>query len=309
MSSAGDTTIVPNSSALDPLTLAAMSSAVGDCLGPFVSRAIDCGAHWLSDRYKGHPKLAIETTQRNAVNFYRQVTMCPNGLQQAEGFEEKKEQALADPDYTSLLQEAVLGAARTSSEQKHKLLAHLVTDRLTAEPDSLRNLAAHMACNAVPQLSNMHLKLLGLLYIIRHEPAPSYLDDLPDDIRIDARAKWFLAEITPFLPIGELTDLDFSHLTAVSCITCVPQRFPTLAGFNEDPAYWNLSVLVHNKLDPREDHGHLWIQIEDDQNWKDLFSVWNNSNMRKASLTPAGSLICMHVRDTIICTTCASRYN
>ena len=38
-------------------------------------------------------------------------------------------QAIADPDYASLLQEAELGAARTDSEQS-KLLAHLVTDRL-----------------------------------------------------------------------------------------------------------------------------------------------------------------------------------
>ena len=294
---------------IDPLTLAAMSGAVsglvGGCINPFVSRTMKYGARWLSDRFSGHPREAIETAQRNAVNFYGQVNICLDGLQQIEGFEEKKDQALSDPDYTCLFQEAVLGAARVNSEQKHRLLARLVTDRLTAEPDSLRNLAAHMACNAVPQLSNTHLKLLAALYIIHHHSPPSYILRLPYDERIDIGNEWFLTEIAPFIPIGEVTDLDFAHLTAVSCITFVPQLTHSGLGGSSEPGCWKLPIVVRNKFVSLKELYRLPTpvkepMIEKDQNGKDLLSIWDNSDMRKATPTPAGSLIGLYVRDSSI---------
>lgn len=68
----------------------AVSGFIGGSVNPFVSRTILYGARWLSDHYRGHPREAIETAQRNAVNFYGQVNICLDGLQQIEGFEEKK---------------------------------------------------------------------------------------------------------------------------------------------------------------------------------------------------------------------------
>jgi hypothetical protein len=284
----------------DPLALNIVGGLASGCIESFVS----LGIRWVSDRYKSHPKEAIKTAQNNAANFFGQVNIYLEGQQQIEGIEDKTKQALADPDYTDLLQEAVLGAARTNSEQKHELLARLVTDRLTAEPDSLRNLAAHMACNAVPQLSNMHLKLLGLLYIIRRHPAPPHIMRLPYDERIDIGTKWFLSEISPFIPIGGLTDFDFAHLMAVSCITYVPQLIPSGYGGSSEPGYWKLPIVLRNKLCPVEELYRLPIpvkepQVEQDQIGKDLLSFWSSSNMRKASLTPAGSLIGLYVLDAI----------
>jgi hypothetical protein len=300
---------------IDPLTLAAMSGLVsglvGGCVNPFVSRTMKYGARWLSDRFSGHPREAIEAAQRNAVNFYGQVNICLDGLQHIEGFEEKKDQALSDPDYTSLFQEAVLGAARVNSEQKHRLLARLVTDRLTAEPDSLRNLAAHMACNAVPQLSNTHLKLLGALYVIHHHLPPLELLRLPHDERIDVGTRWFLNEMAPYIPIGEITDLDLAHLIAVSCITYVPQPTetnPFLIGVDE-PNCWKLSIVVHNKFAPHVELYHFPMtaklpQIEQNEIGVYLLNAWENTDMRKASLTPAGSLIGLYVRDSYSIETC-----
>jgi hypothetical protein len=224
-----------------------------------------------------------------------------DGLQQIEGFEEKKNKALTDPDYTSLFQEAVLGASRTNLEQKHKLLARLVTDRLIAEPDSLRNLATHMACNAVPQLSNMHLKILGLLYIIHSYPAPSYIMSLPYDKRIDIGTKWFLDEIASLIPTSKATNFDFAHLAAVSCITYAPPFGGTRR--------WQLSFLVMKKLCSNEELCRLpnpgaVPQIEQNQNGKAIINLWGKgigqSHMQEASLTPAGSLIGVYVRDIIL---------
>lgn len=276
----------------DPLA----QNIVGGFVGGFIEPLVSHGISWVSERYRGHPKEAKKSAHRNAVNFYGQVNICLGELQQieGEGFEEKKEQALADPDYTSLIQEAVLGAARTNSEQKHRLLARLVTDRLIAEPDSLGNLAAHMACKAIPQLSNTHLKLLGVLYIIRQCPIPLYMKDLPDDERIDIGEKWFLSEISRFYPIGDINELDLAHLTAVSCITYVPQLFHSGVGGSFEPGCWNLPRVVRDKLCAHEEP-----KIDHDQIGKYLLNVWDNSSIRKSSLTPAGSLIGMLARDAV----------
>jgi len=282
----------------DPnITSSIIGGIVGGCVEPFVSHSIG----WVSDRYKGHPKAAIINAQNNAINFLGQVNICLQGQQQIEGIESKTKDALSDPDYTILFQEAVLGAARTDSEQKHKILARLVTDRLSAEPDSLRNLAAHMACNAIPQLSNTHLKLLGLLYIIRNYPAPSYIMSLPYDNRIAIGTKWFLSEIASLIPSGEVTNFDFAQLAAVSCITYVPEvPLSLLSNIGEEPDCWKLPCVVFDKLITYEEqvhHGRIrWIlEIGEDQIGESLLSIWTNSDMRKASLTPAGSLIGMHV--------------
>jgi hypothetical protein len=203
--------MAPDPTIIGPLTLAAMSGAVsgfvGGCINPFVSRTIGYGVRWLSDQYRGHPREAIETAQSNAVNFYGQVNICLDGLQQIEDFEEKKEQELADPDYTSLFQEAVLGAARTNSVQKHKILARLVTERLAAEPDSLRTLASHMACDAVPQLSPKHLRFLGFMAILWTMDTPDYVKAVSGETGVDSDQKtfekglsWLSDELSPLLP-------------------------------------------------------------------------------------------------------------
>jgi hypothetical protein len=235
----------------DPISLAVVGGLASGCIDPFVSHAIEHGISWVSDRYKGHPKEAIKTAQNNAVNFFGQVNICIEGQQQINGIKDRTKQALTDPDYTSLFQEAVLGAARTSSEQTHKLLARLVTDRLTAEPDSLHILAAHMACNAVPQLSPTHLRLLGAIYIIHFLPAPSSMKDLSPEEREVACPKWFLDEMSKVIPIGPVTKLDFAHLVAVSCIAYIPPA-PNLAemplGGPSYPREWRLPSIILDKF-------------------------------------------------------------
>jgi len=293
---------------LDPeqLKTAAEIAEIGSGLivgAEFLPTVIGCAKKWISAKFHGHPQKAIDAALSNFNDFSGQINICFGGMQQIEGFEEKKEQALADPDYTSLFQEAVLGAARTSSEQTHNLLARLVTDRLTAEPDSLHTLAAHMACNAVPQLSPTHLRLLGAMYIIHFLPAPSSMKDLSADERQVACPRWFLDEMSKVIPIGTVTKLDFAHLVAVFCIAYIPP-VPNLGemplGGPSYPREWRLSSII---LDKFSSQGYMSsmtsTQIEMGPIGSELKRCWEQSDMRKASLTSAGSLIGMYVRDTI----------
>lgn len=286
----------------DPITLAIVSGLVSGTAGSAMSRAIGHGMRWISDRYKGHPKEAIGAAQRNVVNFFGHVNMCLDGQQQIEGIEYRIEQALADPDYTSLFQEAVLGAARTNSEQKHRLLARLVTDRLTAEPESLRNLAAHMACNAIPQLSPIHLRLLGVMYAIHYQPAPNHLKGLSRDALADAGSKWLLEEIKSYMPIGDITQLDFAHLVAVSCITYIPPHqiplFKTPLDEPAQPREWDLFSRIYEKFAGFASNSYMVSsRIQDDRAGKELIRYWEECDMKKATLTSAGSLIGMYVHE------------
>ena len=282
----------------DPVTLAAVSGLVSGTASGFMSPAIKHGLSWISDRYKGHPKDATKTAQNNAINFFGQVNICLEGQQQIQGIEDKTKQALADPDYTSLFQEAVLGAARTNSEQKHKLLARLVTDRLTAEPDSLQNLAAHTACNAVLQLTSKQLKILGAIYVIRHLPAPQHITKISIDAdRINVGIKWFLEEITPFYPIRWVSEEDLAHMASMSCIAYVPQPFSGSYYIDD----WKLTTTIKHKLCPDERSGFMFsveeTYIRQNPIGEDIWNVWDDCSVRRASPTPAGTLIGMCVRD------------
>lgn len=88
----------------DPLSLAIVSGLASGCIDPFVSHAIEHGISWVSDSYKGHPNAAIRAAQNNAVNFLKQVDICLKGQLQVKSIEDKTKQALADPDYTILIQ-------------------------------------------------------------------------------------------------------------------------------------------------------------------------------------------------------------
>jgi hypothetical protein len=223
-------------------------------------------------------------------------------LQQIEGFEEKKDQALSDPDYTCLFQEAVLNAARTNSEEKHKLLARLVTDRLTAEPDSKQNFAAHMACNAVPHLSADHLRLLGVMYVIHCQPVPEHLKGLSKSAVDEAGLKWFLEEIDPLIPNGDITELDFAHLSTLSCIDFVPPFFASGHwGGSPPPLEWNLLSIIHKKFGIRSGSNSSIeaTQIPTSKTGKKLIRYWGETNLKKATLTSAGSLIGRYVRDSM----------
>jgi hypothetical protein len=243
----------------------------------FLPTVVGCAKKWISAKFHGHPQKAIDAALSNFNDFSGQVNICLGGMQQIEGFEKKKEQTLADPDYTSLFQEAVLGAARTNSVQTHKILARLVTERLAAEPNSLRTLASHMGCNAVPQLSPKHLRFLGFMAILWAMDTPDYVKALSGETGVDSDQKtfekglrWLSDELSPLLPIGEMTENDYSHLAAVSCI-----------------AYGHYITTLENLLNWKFSTKHVnqsWI--EQDPNCKVLCNYW----ISEGSLTPAGTL-------------------
>jgi|GEM_PF-2589695 len=270
---------------LDPeqLKTAAEIAEIGSGLmvgAGFLPTVVGCAKKWVSAKFHGHPQKAIDAALSNFNGFSGQVNICLGGMQQIEGFEEKKEQALADPDYTSLFQEAALGAARINSEQKHKLLARLVTDRLVAEPESLRILAAHLACNAVPQLSPKHLQFLGVMAVFYEMKVPEGIRDTSDEETFKNGLGWLSKELQPLMPFETLGTLDYTHLAAVSCIT-----------FGH-----NLDISILKRRFSTRSYSRAWI--EQSEFGQELIRAWKEG-LHTAILTPAGALIGMYVQETI----------
>lgn len=256
----------------------------------FLERVSDRTYNWILKKYDGHPKRAIETALRRADRFYEQFAICIEELKNIDGIEEKKEKALADPSYTSIVQEAALGATLTDSTEAQKILAHLVTDRLTAEPDSLRTLSAHMACSAIPHLSPLHLRFLGLMAVIYVLDTPAHLVATREDTghaSYDATIKkgleWLSEELTPLLPIGDMTVYDYAHLASVSCIAYGHAHRDLL-----DVMIWKFST-----------KGGSRRCIEQTEIGKILYQYWNQDMVSEASLTPAGALIGTYAHDAV----------
>ena len=246
----------------------------------FLPTVFKCAQNWISIKFLDHPQEAIDAANRNFDDFRGQVNISLGGFQQIEGFEEKMEHAAADPDYTTLLQEAALGAARTNSVQKHKLLARLVTNRLAAEPDSLRTLAAHMACNAVPQLSPKHLRFLAFMTVVYAREHPQDILGASDEETIKNGLEWLLKELSSLMPIERMSSFDYTHLSAASCITF---------GHNID-----LLDVLQQRFGVKQ-MSRAWIE----HYGKELSQVWVEHKVGTAYLTPAGALVGICVRDAI----------
>jgi hypothetical protein len=122
------------------------------------------------------------------------------------------------------------------------------------------------------------------------------------DIR-DRNGNWLLSELSDIMPIGDMTNFDYVHLVAVSCITYIPPEYPKTpleeltwsSPTIGEPESWDLRQVLQQKFPP---NGFLIpMFIENTSIGKELIDYWYRNNMRMVSLTSAGALIGMYVRD------------
>jgi hypothetical protein len=293
---------------LETWITAAEIALVGEFTGRFSQDIYNSGKNWIIARFKDHPKEAQESANRNVNNFFGEVNIRVGALEKLyEDIGDKEEHALSDPDYTYLLYEAVLVAARTDSKQKHKLLARLVADRLQAETYSLQSLAVHTATNAILQLSAKHLKFLGVLSVIHDLQPASHPKGVDFKDLSQWYSKWLSDELSPMIPIGAMTEYDFMHLVAISCITYIPPQYPTTtfetmtfaSKIPEEPDEWKLNAILEKKFHSFTGCNVLGSSLLLSNIEQELTKYWKDGLIKRASLTSAGSLIGMYVRDTI----------
>jgi hypothetical protein len=200
---------------------------------------------WIHEAIgKGVPA-ADEKAEANALQLARALDDRLVKLEESEeaaggeGFREKMQSCLEDPDVVATIRLAVLSGARTGSGERHRILASLIAERLRSKTDTAKAAAGNLAVTAIQHLGAEHLRVLGLLALI-HVARPSFSDDVDEEkfdlgtpegqnaryAELTRHGERFVAWLTDALelhhvPIG-IDDGTLRHLTAASCIVVDP---------------------------------------------------------------------------------------
>jgi hypothetical protein len=199
----------------DPLSLIAISAAVGGGAGKFVEKAWDSSEKWITSYFADHRPKAIIQAQTNSAEFLNDLakrikTLEDSGVVSKQDIESAQEQ----PDFSIALQKAILVAAQTGNKQKHHLLARAVTERLAANPEGLRAMASRMALDVIGYMTPNQLKLLALSVELLYVKPTSALSKLQFE-------HWFATRYLPYESLS-FTNLDMLHLESISCLKYTP---------------------------------------------------------------------------------------
>lgn len=204
---------------MDPVTLALLSAVGGATATKFINEAWDLGKGWLDDYFLKHQPEAKEKAQENALDFLldlgKRIQKLEEDTENSEIIKEQIKNSLSDPDFSALLQNALIASARTSSQEKHILLANIVSDRLTADQESLKALVCSMAIEVIPHISSKHLKILGIMTVILWQIVPTN----PETMDPNSWRDYLVNQLSPLIPEEEIKSVDYLHLLSVSCIS------------------------------------------------------------------------------------------
>ncbi len=273
---------------VDPVSIA-LVAAIGGAAGKFAEKALSLSAKWLAERFKGHLAKAKEQAQQNTLDFIEKLAQRVKILEE-QNKQNKKiiDKSLSQPDFSILLQKAVISSAQTKDEQKHEFLARLVADRLTKESDSLFSLTSQIACDAIPKLNINQMKILGVLatiFFIRPKPFPPTNE--PQQEAGNSWSKW-LEDKLSFSQDVNPNIMDLLHLESLSCIRWEPfleRELEDLINFPKDSGM----IFVH-------------ISFLQTEVGKKIFQLWK-AGLGGAFPTAVGILIGIYVSDMLLNTT------
>jgi hypothetical protein len=266
----------------DPLVVIALGAAIGGAAGKFVEKAWDSGEKWIKEYFKDHKETAQKNAENNSISFLNELAARVKYIEDTKTIPiEKISSAQDHPDFSAMLQKALLTSAQTEEKEKHILLARLVSERLISEPETVFSLASKMACDAISYITTNQLRVLGFcanLYTIR--PTPNPPTSITIDMYQDWFSNWFIKRLNPYRQL-EIGKQDINHLESLSCI-----RFNILAKeLNE------VFVNGEYKFD---------IQKIYDEEVKQLINKkFTEENINSVDLTTTGMIIGVMVSDML----------
>ena len=272
---------------VDPASIA-IGAAIGGAAGKFVDKAWNLGEKWISSYFKDHAPKAIEKAQQNSLEFLSELAKRVKNLEE-EGTQQKKviENSLNQPDFSILLQKAMISSAQTDNKQEHELLARLVADRLTKESDSLFSLTSQLACDALSRMNIKQMKILGCLatvYFIRPKPFPP--TNIPSQDIGEWWVKWLTGRLIIYQDITPVK-MDYLHLESLSCIK------------------WNesLTYSLEDEINFPTDSGMIFNQLAFTRSevGKKILQLWEGElGLGGAYPTTVGILIGIYVSDMLL---------
>jgi len=272
---------------MDPVSIAITSAAVGGVAGKFVEKAWTLGEKWIAEYFKNHGKEAQEKAKENALSFLNKVAESVKVIQDNTKNDpvtlEVINTSFKDPDFSAVLQRAIVTSARTSSEDKHKILARLITERLLAKSEDMISLASSVAVEAIGALKAKHLYVLGLSVLVEGIRPMNLPKDLPQTQLNQIAREWWLKNLSPLIhKVEDLTDIDIRHLVGVNCI-----EYESFIGRN-------LTQILKSGFGEWEVEKFL-SETEEGKKLKEYYDKY----LQKMTLTSAGQLIGIYVKDQV----------
>lgn len=269
----------------EPVTLILSGAAIGAAAGKFVEKAWDLGEKWLSKYFEDHHEEAKAKAKENSKDFLNKLAEKIDILEkEKEENKEKINQALSNPDFSILLQKAMLSSAQTENTSKHELLSRLISDRLIRNSESIHALTAKLACDAISSMTSRQMTILGLSSALRHiSPSNILYHEIKTKEEFDDFTINWLNSLTLNLIDWYIEELDLEHLEALSCITIMrvgSTDFKSLLKekFSHQVYKFDYEIFSKSKL------GNI------------LIPLWNHYYKRFA-LTSVGQLIGFYVID------------
>lgn len=225
----------------EPISTALAIAAGGALAGEVAKQGMEAARAWMSSYLAGHGAEAQRRAEQNTVAFLCDLAKRVDELEgerAGEGPVNALSGRLSDPDFSATLQSALIAAARTGSEEKHHLLARMVSERLAAAPESLAALATVQAVEVIPRLTARQLGLLGvaaMVYGIRpkflvdgaRQLTSAWLGPEGDSELMQSRSRGLGVKYSSWLNSsldahGDewtcTTDADHRHLVSAGCI-------------------------------------------------------------------------------------------
>jgi hypothetical protein len=129
------------------------------------------GRSWIADAIGESVPTANAKAEENALALARELDARLGHLELlphlgSETLRDTVRAALEDPDLVATIHQGVLIGARTSSRERHQILASVIAERLRAKTDTSKATAGNLAVTAVQHLGADHLQILGLLALV-----------------------------------------------------------------------------------------------------------------------------------------------
>ncbi len=267
---------------MEPLSIIAIGAAVGGAAGKFVEKAWDSGEKWIQTFFKDHKEVAQLKATENTMDFLNELASKVKQLEESRQIsKERIESAQDHPDFSALLQKALLTSAQTENKDKHIIIARLVSERLKSEAESILALGSKMACDAISYATINQLMILGLavnLFNIRPNPyPPTGISETNFQIWLDM---WLFARLKPYQNII-CRPIDLTHLESISCLK---SNSFIGRGLNEMFTKDNLTYDFEKMSD---------VQLRDA-----IKIIWNNG-LQAVDLTTVGQIIGVSVSDLL----------
>lgn len=271
---------------MEPLSIIAIGAAVGGATGKFVEKVWDSGEKWIQTFFKDHKEVAQQRATENTMDFLNELAQKVKQLEESKQISQEKINSAQDyPDFSVMLQKALLASAQTDNKDKHAILARLVSERLKTEPESILALGSKMACDAISYATANQLMILGLainFYGIRPNPYPSLgVNEANFQIWLD---NWLIIRLKPYQNIT-FRDIDITHLESLSCL-----KVNTFIGRNLNDMF-------------QKDNFIYDFEKMRDITLKDSMKIIWEQGLQKIDLTTVGQIIGVYVSDLLTNTT------